>query len=52
MYYFQIWDWFSAAFSVLLIAALESIVVAWLYGKKNKCMNDNIWIRITSIREQ
>ncbi|XP_064621797.1 sodium-dependent proline transporter-like [Lineus longissimus] len=32
MYYFQIWDWFSAAFSILLIAALESMVVAWAYG--------------------
>ncbi|XP_064621443.1 sodium- and chloride-dependent glycine transporter 1-like [Lineus longissimus] len=32
MYFFQIWDWFSAAFALVLIAALESLVISWFYG--------------------
>ena len=33
MYYFQVVDWYCAAFSVTLIALLECLVVAWVYGK-------------------
>jgi len=32
VYHFQIWDWYSAAFSVSLIAFFEVSVVAWVYG--------------------
>lgn len=33
MYVFQILDWYSAAFSVMVIAFLECIVVSWVYGE-------------------
>ena len=32
MYVFQIMDWYCAAFAVTIIAILESIIVAWIYG--------------------
>ncbi|CAD5111710.1 DgyrCDS1001 [Dimorphilus gyrociliatus] len=31
MYIFQILDWYCAAFSVMVIALLECIVIAWIY---------------------
>ncbi|XP_064625329.1 sodium- and chloride-dependent glycine transporter 1-like [Lineus longissimus] len=34
IYHFQIWDWYSAAFSVVTIAVLECFVVFYLYGGK------------------
>jgi len=32
VYHFQIWDWYSAAFSVTVMGCLECITFAWLYG--------------------
>ena len=33
MYIFQILDWYAAAFSVMVIAMLECLVCAWVYGE-------------------
>ena len=29
---FQLFDWYSATFSLMFIAFLESLVIAWIYG--------------------
>ena len=33
IYLFQLIDWYSSAFALLLGSALEGIVVCWIYGK-------------------
>ena len=33
MYVFQILDWYAAAFSAMVIAFLECIVLSFIYGK-------------------
>ncbi|KAK0051468.1 sodium- and chloride-dependent glycine transporter 1 [Biomphalaria pfeifferi] len=33
MYLFQLMDWYFAAFSVLVNAILECIIIGWIYGK-------------------
>jgi hypothetical protein len=33
MYLFQIMDWYAAAFSAMVIAFLECLVVAWIYSE-------------------
>ena len=32
VYIFQLFDWYSATFSLMFLALLESIVIAWVYG--------------------
>lgn len=33
MYLLQLMDWYSAAFSLMVISLLECIVIGWVYGK-------------------
>ena len=33
MYVLQLMDWYSASFSVLIIAMIECIVINWIYGR-------------------
>ena len=33
IYLFQLVDWYSSAFALLLGSALEGIIVCWIYGK-------------------
>ena len=33
MYYFQVVDWYCAAFSVMVISFFECVVVGWIYGE-------------------
>ncbi|XP_064625183.1 sodium- and chloride-dependent glycine transporter 1-like [Lineus longissimus] len=34
IYHFQIWDWYSGAFSVMIFAVLECLVLSYIYGGK------------------
>ena len=37
MYVLQLMDWYSASFSVLIIAMIECIVINWIYGRLRVC---------------
>ena len=39
IYVWQICDWYMTAFCFMLGAALEVIMVAWIYGIKTTCFN-------------
>lgn len=35
MYYLQLFDWYAASISVILICLVEVIIVGWTYGVDN-----------------
>lgn len=35
MFILQLFDWYSASISVILICVLEVVMVAWIYGVDN-----------------
>ena len=34
IYVFQLLDWYSATFSLMVISLLECVVVTWIYGRE------------------
>lgn len=35
MYYVQLFDWYVASISVLVICTIEIVIIGWIYGLKN-----------------
>ncbi|GFT49829.1 sodium- and chloride-dependent glycine transporter 2 [Nephila pilipes] len=45
MYILQLMDWYSAAFSLMIISLLELICIAWIYGIDRFCMDITLMIK-------
>ncbi|XP_037070121.1 sodium- and chloride-dependent glycine transporter 1-like [Pollicipes pollicipes] len=54
VYVLQLMDWYSAAFSLMIVSLLECIVIAWVYGEERFSLDiemmvgrkPNIWFRL------
>ncbi|XP_076359543.1 sodium- and chloride-dependent glycine transporter 1-like [Tachypleus tridentatus] len=47
MYFLQLMDWYSATFSLMIIALFETIVISWVYGIDRFMLDINLMLNRT-----